>query len=169
MPYALFDMHWEWVKHRAGLKESFKGIVISRLVLLPLYVCLALVCCLLPLPLLPPFASLIASYLLCLSFLTQCVRRARGRRGHTFHSIKLGRVVVECLPESLQCPGHTPHQLARCRGHCAGMIAVNASFFLCNPFGALQASARTNEMVVWSLLTCVACCLWTTGKHLRGW
>jgi hypothetical protein len=41
MPYALFDMHWEWAKHRKSLHESFVGTTLSRLVALPMYVCWA--------------------------------------------------------------------------------------------------------------------------------
>ena len=36
LPYALFDMHWEWLKHRKSLRESFVGTILSRLVLIPL-------------------------------------------------------------------------------------------------------------------------------------
>jgi hypothetical protein len=37
LPYALFDMHWEWSKYRALLNESFVLPVLARLLVLPLY------------------------------------------------------------------------------------------------------------------------------------
>ena len=37
MPYALFDMHWDWARHRSGLQESFVVPLSIRLVSLPMY------------------------------------------------------------------------------------------------------------------------------------